>query len=504
MLFLYLFYFIIPTIFWDRINVNALDPSDVVIVILSQKEGYHIAHTEILKRNIYEQADALDKDPPKIVSSHELNINGSWTIVPLLEYLLDSYATSKWFFFCLENTVIRLSKLLNILSKFKETKNLWIGHALYDHEPTIIHHFADHTKKFKYPHIASGFAITSRLLTSLVQKIIKGERPKDDFSIDASYEFSSFVLKVDKGVRLTHVPEICIVSSFDCATYPRFFHPCGLSVTSENVYFAIKTCKKYHVERIPVIKQTWAKYATHIGYFSDVADKYLSEAFVVPNTTQGHCAKTYSILVEADKILKRKNLNWLIISDDDTIFSVSRLLRLLTCYNSNIALAIGERYGFRLWDRLHGYEYLTGGAGIALSAPLVHEMIQPGICNCPSSTTPDDMYLFGICLVRIGVQPIHSSMFHQVCYTKIFTISIILVVVCKSNQPNVKTEVSILSNCNMRLLQARPSDYATAYLASQEPISFHKFWMIEPQMVYDEWFAEADKSLVRVREHTEL
>lgn len=44
-------------------------------------------------------------------------------------------------------------------------QNTWIGHALYDHEPTIIHHFAEHNKKFKYPHIASGFAITSVLLT---------------------------------------------------------------------------------------------------------------------------------------------------------------------------------------------------------------------------------------------------------------------------------------------------------------------------------------------------
>lgn len=110
------------------------------------------------------------------------------------------------------------------------------------------------------------------------------------------------------------------------------------------MYFAVKTCAKYHVERIPVIRKTWAKYTTNIGYFSDVAgminfksilyahksvlnnipvssiDKYLPEAFVVPNTTQGHCEKTYNILREADKILKKHNLNWLVVSDDDTIF----------------------------------------------------------------------------------------------------------------------------------------------------------------------------------------
>ncbi|XP_076397289.1 beta-1,3-glucosyltransferase isoform X2 [Megachile rotundata] len=447
---IYFIHIVFLTLCINGIKAKVLEPSDIVIVILSQTEGYHIAHADMLKRNIVEQSDILDKNPPEIILSHELNINGSWTIIPLLEHLSNSYTTSKWFFFCLENTVIRLNKLLGILSKFKENKNLWIGHALYDHEPTIIHHFADHNKKFKYPHIASGFGITITLLTSLVQKIIEGGGPKDDFSIDASYEFASFVLKVDKGVRLTHVPEICIVSSSDCATYPRFFHPCNSSISPESVYFAVKTCGKYHSERIPVIKKT--------------IDKYLSDAFIVSNTTHGHCKKTYDILIEADKILKKNNLNWLVLSDDDTLFSVARLLRLLTCFNPDSPIAIGERYGFRIWDNLYGYEYLTGGAGIVLSAPLVHQITHSGRCSCPSATTPDDMYLFGICLVQIGVKTVHSPLFHQ----------------------------------------ARPTDYATAYLASQEPVSFHKFWMINPHMVYDEWFVEADKSLITVEKHTEL
>ncbi|XP_076245023.1 beta-1,3-glucosyltransferase [Calliopsis andreniformis] len=458
---LYILFFILC---FNKVNTNIIDYHDIVIVVLSQNEGYHAAHANILRKNIIEQANIHDEEPPEIILSHELNINGSWTIIPLLEHLSDIYSNSKWFFFCLENTVIRLSNLLNVLSKFKEDRNVWIGHALYDREPTIIHHFAEHNRRFKYPHIASGFAVSSMLLENLVQKIINGERPKDDFSIDASYEFAAFVLKVDKGARLIHVSEMCIVSNSECATYPRFFHPCSSSVSTEDVYFAVKTCAKYHTERIPVIRKTWAKYANNIGYFSDTADKYLPDAVIVTNTTHGHCAKTYNILLKADKILKQKNLNWLIISDDDTIFSVARLLRLLTCYNPKSPLAIGERYGFRLWDNPHGYEYLTGGAGLIMSSPLVHKLVQSDKCKCPSPTTPDDMYLFGICLAQIGVQLIHSPLFHQ----------------------------------------ARPSDYATAYLASQEAVSFHKFWMLEPQLVYNEWFAEADKSLIMVKKHTEL
>ncbi|EFN80594.1 Beta-1,3-glucosyltransferase, partial [Harpegnathos saltator] len=391
----------------------------------------------------------------------------SWTITSLLIHLSSTFPNAQWFFFCMENTVIRLERLLDVLGGFNASLDIWIGHALYDHEPTIIHHFEKHTRKFKYPNIASGFAMTSKLLKSLSQQVSEGSAPKPDFSIDASYEFASFVLKSINAVRLTHVSKICVVSGSDCATYPRFFHPCNSSITPENIYFAVKTCAKFHTDRIPVIKQTWAKYALNIGYFSDTADKYLQNVYIVPNTTKGHCAKTYSILQIASHVLKRDNLDWLIISDDDTIFSIARLLRLLTCYNPNNPIAIGERYGFRTWDNNNGYNYLTGGAGVVLSAPMVYRMIEPGVCNCPSAITPDDMHFFGACFLRLGYihsQPVHSPLFHQ----------------------------------------ARPMDYATAYLASQEPVSFHKFWMIEPKIIYDEWFAEADSILSKPPRHTEL
>lgn len=92
-------YLIFLLLFLNKANVNSIDPNEIVIVILDQKEGYHIAHAKMLEKNIFEQADALDKDPPNIVLSHKLNINGSWTIVPLLNYLSDTYTTSKWFFF---------------------------------------------------------------------------------------------------------------------------------------------------------------------------------------------------------------------------------------------------------------------------------------------------------------------------------------------------------------------------------------------------------------------
>lgn len=37
------------------------EPTDVVVVVLSQKEGYHAAHADHLRKRIYEQASALEK-----------------------------------------------------------------------------------------------------------------------------------------------------------------------------------------------------------------------------------------------------------------------------------------------------------------------------------------------------------------------------------------------------------------------------------------------------------
>lgn len=61
-------------------------------------------------------------------------------------------------------------------------------------------------------------------------------------------------------------------------------------------------------------------YSLHKLLNCSTIDKNLREAYIVPNTTKGHCAKTYAILQEASTILKKHNFDWLAIVDDDTIF----------------------------------------------------------------------------------------------------------------------------------------------------------------------------------------
>lgn len=42
------------------INDTFLDTKELVVIILSQKEGYHAAHADILQRSIEEQASIME------------------------------------------------------------------------------------------------------------------------------------------------------------------------------------------------------------------------------------------------------------------------------------------------------------------------------------------------------------------------------------------------------------------------------------------------------------
>lgn len=89
----------------------------------------------------------------------------------------------------------------------------------------------------------------------------------------------------------------------------------------ESIYFAVKTCEKFHEERLIVLKQTWAKHASRIKYFSDKEDKTIPTIFLgVPNTEYGHCKKSFEILKYiASDIKDSPEIKWIILADDDTI-----------------------------------------------------------------------------------------------------------------------------------------------------------------------------------------
>ena len=267
-------------------------------------------------------------------------------------------------------------------------------------------------------------------------------------------------------VVLNHEDAFCVKPSKGCATWKA---DTGCNPSQEDVIklaeetlFAIKTCKKYHSERLPIIMETWSKAALNIEYFSEEAeDKYGTKVLpeVKKNTERGHCMKTEAILKYFNKNRETKGWKWLVIADDDTIMSVQKMLEFLKCYNPEKSLAIGQRYGFRVAEGKYGYDYITGGGSMVFSHNMVENMLKDNgngpRCYCPRPDHPDDMHLAGVCIANLGLTVVHSDRFHQ----------------------------------------ARPDDYSPDLLKDRDPISFHKFWNNDPLKVYKKYFKESDETL---------
>lgn len=113
---------------------------------------------------------------------------GSWTIFPLLLHLSKiNLPNVAWLLFLEDYTGVNVIQIIKQIEKYDHSEvnfffksippflncclqKLWIGNELYDEDATIIHHFAFHQNPnvFKYPNIASGFAISIALFERFV------------------------------------------------------------------------------------------------------------------------------------------------------------------------------------------------------------------------------------------------------------------------------------------------------------------------------------------------
>ncbi|MCL4120908.1 UNVERIFIED_CONTAM: hypothetical protein GTU68_029619 [Idotea baltica] len=235
-------------------------------------------------------------------------------------------------------------------------------------------------------------------------------------------------------------------------------HTKAPDIPLDRIHFGVKTCQKLASERLPVLRDTWLPRVSNYALYSDVEDETLGTISLnIPNSERGHCRKTLGIIRRAAQM----DIDWLVIADDDTLLSPPRLASLLGPYDPTSSLALGERYAYMIGSGA-GFNYLTGGAGMVLSKRTVSLLSKEGACDCPSSETPDDMYL-GACLQRQQVPIIHSRRFHQ----------------------------------------ARPDDYAPSLLKDTSPISFHKYWMLDPRQVYSRWLVDPTE-LRHPQTHQEL
>ncbi|XP_044754103.1 beta-1,3-glucosyltransferase isoform X2 [Coccinella septempunctata] len=421
-------------------------------VILSQENDYHFGVAKNLKAQICDQALVLKEECPPIYFSHvDFPHVGDWTLVPILNKIYDVARNSSWLIILEERSMIRLDGLKKLLGNFDEKKELWIGHALEDENPTIIHHFLE--RKFKYPHMGAGVAISVALLKRLSDKISLASK-LTDFNIDKSFELALFIWNELNKTSLIHNDAFCTSEKEFCVSFPRKFATCKEPIPLDSIYFIVKTCLKFHSDRVPVVLSTWAKYTKRLDFISDYEDSSIPTVSLgIPNTEGGHCGKTMAIMKYLnDKLENDYSIRWIVITDDDTILSVQRITELLSCYDPNDDVAVGERYGYGLYNSL-GFNYITGGGGMVFSRTLLKKL--SASCKCPSISAPDDMIL-GHCLADLGVKITHSHLFHQ----------------------------------------ARPTDYSMQFLESDRHVSFHKHWMLDPIKVYREWFEREDKKLV--------
>uniref|UniRef100_A0A674MK84 Beta 3-glucosyltransferase a n=1 Tax=Takifugu rubripes TaxID=31033 RepID=A0A674MK84_TAKRU len=412
------------------IHHNELDLREIVFVLQSQSNSHHAKQAERKRADLLAQARAVTENPPLVLFLHTLSDNeGDWSILPLLPYLSHSFGkNSSWIVFLEEQTNVRVKKLVQVLAKYD--KNEWfLGKPLHDEESTIIHHyaFAENPSTFKYPDFSAAWALSVPLVARLASKV-RDEPLKSDFTIDLKHE-------VRRALSLRSI----LCESDDARTS-------GDPVKKEDLFVAVKTCKKFHSERVPVIKKTWEKDALFLEYYSDHADPSIPTTDIgVPNTERGHCGKTFAILQRFLSGSAPKT-RWLVVVDDDTLISLPRLRALLSCYDPSEPVCLGERYGYGLSQG--GYSYITGGGGMVFSREAVARLLDSG-CRCYSNDAPDDMVL-GMCLNALGLPVTHSPLFHQ----------------------------------------ARPEDYARDFLAHQVPISFHKHWNIDPVAVFNKWLKD--------------
>ncbi|CAI5451995.1 unnamed protein product [Caenorhabditis angaria] len=328
------------------------------------------------------------------------------------------------------------------------SENIFIGYALKDKEPTIIHHFGFNLpESFEYPLLSSGILLSADIVNRIEKT--KSNMKLPSFFIDAQHELAEF-LYTNLQIKLTHFPEsFCTFSNKIRSSKCFVTSQKSLSISTiseDDIHIKIKTHHGNHKTRIPIQKKTWTSNLKNLEYCSDFEDISIPTIDLkLGNTQRGHCAKTWGIM-------KRFNgSKWLLIADDDTLISWSRLKIFLSKYNPEDRVIIGERYGYGFdYDGNRGYDYPTGGSGMIFSESAIKSLL--AVCpNCSSPDDPDDM-MIGMCAQLADIPIIHSKSLHQ----------------------------------------ARPEDYAEEYLDSQFPISFHKFTDTDPIKNY-EMYLKTDK-----------
>jgi UDP-glucose:O-linked fucose beta-1,3-glucosyltransferase len=328
------------------------------------------------------------------------SIPGGWTILPMLPALVEKLdAGVDWVFFAPADLPARHRDIVEWLAQHDPRSGIFLGRALCDIRPTIIHHYRQ--DQLSYPDFRCGFALSRPLLLRLVEAW-RTRTPKASFHIDPAYELADAVRAC--GIDLTDEPRLAGLIQASPSSHAS-------PVRAGNVVFAVKTHEGNHHSRIPVLQRTWGGDAPHLLFYSDVHDPAIPTIPVgVPNSSRGHGQKFHAI---ARHLMDHHGeREWFVIVDDDTLLSVSRLLLALGSFSGrrDEPLFVGQRYGYGHDLPGGGYDYITMGGGMAMNRAGLGALLREN--EPPPLDTPDDMWV-GLCLKKMGIAVIHDEGFHQ-------------------------------------------------------------------------------------------
>jgi len=445
-------YFLISilfSIYFSSSTTNKVT-NEFIILLISQPHIYILSQ-------VHNASTLIPTHIPLLYThSYASEIQNWYAIYPIFSSIITQYPQLKWLFICEPQTRFNLTELLAFTEK---TKDLYIGHGLYDTEPSIIHHYSFSFDN-PYPDFASGVLISRNVLSLFIERFKIYTKPID-FIIDIKYELNQLINELTDIKLIDRSDIFCNQYKNNCLTWydGQYDYLCQRKdIQLDDLYIGIKTFIDNHQTRINLLKKTWLNTRLNYNLFTNNINETIddkNERFIInrENTVRGHCHKTFTILNYFNK--KKENLKYLIIVDDDTLLSIQRLLHLIRCFmlSNDIPIVLGERYGYGNY-----YAYPTGGSGIILNRQAVQQILLN--CQCPSPDTPDDMFL-GICLKRMNIPLIHIQELHQ----------------------------------------AQPNAYSKDWLQHQKPISFHKFENINVEEVYQTYLHEEPS--IEIKHHYE-
>lgn len=364
-------------------------------------------------------------------AERELGHSGLWTYTPWI-FQLEQQAQrarrrlaggQRWLVFLEPATMVDPGTLSELLGGYDAREQVYLGHELRDQSSSIIHHYSQGPP---FPHAHAGFAISGALALRLAREL--REKPLGgNQQIEPVWELAKWIK--DLGVGLTDRRDaLCTARGAGCATWVSQSPRASWRLQPSDVVIGVKAVAKFHAARIPLVHQFWgAGSSAEVLYLSNAAfDGAPATARVVDLAPEfgelvdparestkdgsGHCSKMEAILKYFSRHRPRKR--WYVVTDDDTLLNVPRLLEVLSSHDDRQAVYLGERYGWAHTEDRPGTNYITTGAGMALSGVALSKLAACSSCTCSRPNAPDDMVL-GTWLKTLGVTPVHEEGFHQ-------------------------------------------------------------------------------------------